>query len=244
MPLLTPLPRVPRPVDAVLERLRRAVLDGQYRAGDYLPPERQLASSLGVSRLTLRAAVAKLEGEGLVRARQGDGVRVLDVMQHGGLGVLAHLDIAARADVLRSFLELRRAVAVEAVALACERATPADLAELKQLAALQAEEPDLKRYIERDVQFARVVLRASQSFATMLLFNTLEPISAAHPAFSEALVEDRERSLAGYTATVSLIEAKDPEVARVVLRKGLEAADDEVLEVIARGRRVQKRSQP
>jgi DNA-binding FadR family transcriptional regulator len=227
----------------VLERLRRAVLDGQYAAGDYLPPERQLATALGVSRLTLRAALAKLEAEGLVRARQGDGVLVLDVMQHAGLGVLAHLDIAERTDVLRSFLELRRAVAVEAVAQACERATPADLAELKQLAALQASESDLRRYVERDVQFARVVLRASQSFATLLLFNTLEPISAAHPAFSEALVEDRERSLAGYTATVSLIEAKDPEVARMVLRKGLEAADDEVLKAIARKRRHTKRSQ-
>lgn len=178
-----------------------------------------------------------------MRARQGDGVTVLDVMQHAGVGVLAHFDITERTDVLRSFLELRRAVAVEAVALACERATAADLADLKRLAAAQAEEQDHRRYVERDVEFARVVLRASQSFATLLLFNTLTPISAAHPAFSEALVEDRERSLAGYTITLSLIEARDAEVARMVLRKALEAADDEVLKAVAKKRRSAKRSQ-
>ena len=58
MPLTTQLPRVPRPVDAVLSRLRTAVVDGHYPAGEHLPPERQLAATLGVSRLTLRAAVA------------------------------------------------------------------------------------------------------------------------------------------------------------------------------------------
>lgn len=241
MTLSTPLARVPRPVDAVLDRLRRAVVGGEYTAGDYLPPERQLAASLGVSRLTLRAALAKLESEGLVRARQGDGVLVLDVMKSAGLGVLAYVDIADRADLLRSFLELRRAVAVEAVALACERAVPSDVSALQRLADAQAIETDHQRYLDRDTEFARLVLTASQSFATSLLFNTLTPIGAAHPEFLEALVEDKERSLAGYTITISLIQAKDADVARTVLRKALETADAEVLKSITRRRRAGKR---
>ena len=241
MPLTTQLPRVPRPVDAVLSRLRAAVVDGHYPAGEHLPPERQLAATLGVSRLTLRAAVAKLESEGLVRARQGEGVRVLDVMENAGLAVLSHFDIIERPDMLRSFLELRRAVAVEAVAQACTRATARDVAELERLAAQQAAETDQARYLERDVAFARAVLRTAQAFATLLLFNTLIPISAAHPEFSEALVEDRERSLAGYTVTIACIQGRDAEVARTVLRRALELADAEVLKAIARRRRAAKR---
>ena len=80
-------------------------------------------------------------------------------------------------------------------------------------------------YLDRDTEFARLVLSASQSFATSLLFNTLTPIAAAHPEFLEALVEDKERSLAGYTITISLIQAKDADVARTVLRKALEQFD-------------------
>lgn len=242
MSLTTPLPRVPRPVDAVLERLRKAVLDGHYPAGEHLPPERQLAATLGVSRLTLRAAVAKLESEGLVHARQGDGVRVLDVMENAGLAVLSHFDIVERPDLLRSFLELRRAVAVEAVAQACTRATARDVAELERLATQQTTETDRARYLERDVAFARAVLKAAQAFATLLLFNTLLPISAAHPEFSEALIEDRERSLAGYTLTIALIQGRDSEVARTVMRRALELADAEVLKTVARRRRATRKA--
>src|SRR3990167_4561849 len=114
MTQIDPLARVARPVDAVVERLRSDVLRGAFPSGGHLPPERQLALALGVSRLTLRAALARLEAEGLVRARQGEGVRVLDLAQHGTLAVLAHMDLSARPEVLRSFLELRRAVAADA----------------------------------------------------------------------------------------------------------------------------------
>jgi len=241
MPLATHLPRVPRPVDAVLTQLRAAIVDGSYPAGQHLPPERQLSATLGVSRLTLRAAVARLESEGLVRARQGDGVRVLDVMDNAGLAVLSHVDIVERPDILRSFLELRRAVAIEAVAQACERATARDVALLERLAAEQTVETDQARYIERDVAFAREVLRAARAFATLLLFNTLIPISAAHPEFSKALVDDRERSLAGYTVTIALIRGGDAEAARTLLRQALEDADSKVLQAFARRRRANKK---
>src|SRR3990170_2042144 len=111
---VAPIVRPARPVDAVVERLRDDLLAGRYR--EHLPAERQLALALGVSRLTLRAALARLEAEGLVQARQGEGVRVLEPFEHGQVGLLAHLDLAARPEIARSFLELRRAVAVEAVA--------------------------------------------------------------------------------------------------------------------------------
>ena len=132
---ISPLSRPSRPVDAVTERLRADLLAGRFRA--HLPAERQLAEALGVSRLTLRAALARLEAEGLVRARQGEGVRVLDWLEHGNVSLLAHLDLAARPELARSFLELRRAVAVDAVARACERASDDELDALATLAAAQ-----------------------------------------------------------------------------------------------------------
>lgn len=228
--------RAARPVDAVVDRLRQDVLAGVYPAGQHLPPERTLATQLGVSRLTLRAGLARLEAEGLVRARQGDGVRVLDVKEHGTLGLLQYLDLSARPEVLRSFLELRRAVAAEALALACTRATEAQLAELEALAAAQATETDEARYITRDVAFARQVLVASESFAALLLFNSLAPIYEAHPEVAQALAADREQSLAGYGLTLALIRAGDPATARTVLREALEQLDAKALATLKKGR--------
>lgn len=239
---IAPLTRVARPVDAVVERLRRDVLDGAFPSGGHLPPERTLAAALGVSRLTLRAALARLEAEGLVRARQGEGVRVLELSEHATLAVLAHLDLSARPEVLRSFLELRRAVAVDAVALACERASAKDLETLSRLAAEQAEETDLARYIKRDVAFARAVLVASESFAALLLFNALAPVYEAHPQLARALVTDRERSLAGYAATLALLRARDGATARAVVREALEHVDAAAIaELSPRGKKKGKR---
>ncbi|MEW6434882.1 MAG: GntR family transcriptional regulator [Myxococcota bacterium] len=228
-----PLPRVARPVDAVVERLRRDILSSAFPPGEHLPPERSLAAALGVSRLTLRAALARLEAEGLVRARQGDGVRVLDVGEHGTLGLLAHMDLGKRPEVLRSFLELRRAVAAEAVALACERASDERIDALERLAALQLAETDDAAYAKRDVEFAREVLRASESFATLLLFNALAPVYEAHPKLSRALIADRERSLAGYALTVALLRARDAGRARTAVREALEQVDAAALALLA-----------
>ena len=127
-----------RVVDRVLHELRRRLLDHEWAVGDRLPAERRLCEELGVSRLTLRSALARLEGEGLVRAHRGDGVRVLDPALHGGVELLPHLVASGRMELLDPFLRLRRAVAAEAVAAARERATPADVAELEALASALA----------------------------------------------------------------------------------------------------------
>ena len=57
--------------DLVVEQLRRAIHLGRFVAGDKLPPERELAKQLGVSRTTVRDAVKILEGEGLVQSKRG-----------------------------------------------------------------------------------------------------------------------------------------------------------------------------
>ncbi len=241
---LTALPRAVRPVDAVVERLRREILDGGFPAGQHLPPERTLAAELGVSRLTLRAGLARLEAEGLVRARQGDGVRVLELSEHATLGVLAHMNLSRRPEVVRSFLELRRAVAADAVALACERASDERIDALEEMAAAQASETDPLRYGERDLAFARAVLVASESFAALLVFNALIPVYAAQPRLAQALVSDKERSLMGYQVTVALLRARDGAAARTVVREALEHVDAAALASLAPAAKRKPKSRP
>src|SRR4029450_10006916 len=60
----------------VAEQLRDAILDGRFRAGTKLPPERELAVEFRVNRPSVREAIKVLEGLGLVSVRQGDGATV------------------------------------------------------------------------------------------------------------------------------------------------------------------------
>jgi GntR family transcriptional repressor for pyruvate dehydrogenase complex len=65
-------------VNSVVEKLRAALARGQWRSGDMLPGQRELAEQLGISRPSLREAVIVLETLGLVRSMPGKGVVVLD----------------------------------------------------------------------------------------------------------------------------------------------------------------------
>ncbi|MDL2410296.1 phosphonate metabolism transcriptional regulator PhnF [Rhizobium calliandrae] len=61
---------------AVAAELRRAIDGGSYAARGRLPSERALSERFGVSRVTMRRAIAELEGEGLLRVARGSGAYV------------------------------------------------------------------------------------------------------------------------------------------------------------------------
>ena len=75
-------PRFPRPLqrtrlyEQVAEQISTWIRDNGLRAGDRLPPERELATRLGVSRATLSQALVALEVVGVVEVRHGDGTVV------------------------------------------------------------------------------------------------------------------------------------------------------------------------
>lgn len=58
-------------------RLTKQIGAGEYRVGEYLPSEKQLASEFGVSRPTVRRALDHIEALGLISRRRGDGTKVL-----------------------------------------------------------------------------------------------------------------------------------------------------------------------
>ncbi|MGE7992253.1 FadR/GntR family transcriptional regulator [Pseudomonas sp. NPDC089554] len=90
-------------VNSVVEKLRQALARGQWRSGEMLPGQRELAEQLGISRPSLREAVTVLETLGLVRSMPGKGVLVLDPE----LADPAQAADAGQAASLADVLELR-----------------------------------------------------------------------------------------------------------------------------------------
>ena len=62
--------------EEVVSRLREMIQDGELSAGDRLPPERDLAKLLGVSRPTLRAGIRSLTTVGILQSKQGAGTLI------------------------------------------------------------------------------------------------------------------------------------------------------------------------
>ncbi|TGG94324.1 GntR family transcriptional regulator [Natronospirillum operosum] len=99
---LRPDPKRPGSLYVQLARaLKQAMHEGMLEEGEYLPPQRDLAVALGVSRVTVRKAIETLVEQGLLMQRQGAGTRVLKPQQeaiHKNLSVLNSFteDMAAR----------------------------------------------------------------------------------------------------------------------------------------------------
>lgn len=229
-----------RAVEEAADRIRDDILTGRHRAGDNLPGERELSTRLGVSRLTLRSAIARLEAEGLVRAVHGAGNLVQDYRESGTvdlLGYLARLAFEGRVvpvDVLGELLELRRALAVEALGLAAERGTDAELAEMRAHVQAQHRLVDQpKAYMESDLAFARLVVRATHNIAFELAFNTVSKAIAGNSALELAYYANAHQTLAVYERLLELMEKRDSGRVRQVTSRLLERLDRRTLGLLA-----------
>ena len=151
-------------VNSVVEKLRQALARGQWRTGDMLPGQRELAEQLGISRPSLREAVTVLETLGLVRSLPGKGVLVLDAdaaTQEPGLDTSA---AASMADVL----ELRYTLEPFIVGLV------AQLADVLTVGRLRLTLMDMREALEADDSEAGV--RAYIAFHEALFALTTNPI--------------------------------------------------------------------
>lgn len=146
--------------DAVADRIREAILDGEFAPGDRLPPERELAEQLHVNRSSIREALKKLEQLRLVEIQQGSGIRVRAV-EDASFDLV--WDLVARSGTrdrswMLGLLELREALFPGIVRIAMNRSSPSELRktsgkvhEFMQRAYSDAEFIDLLRTLQGDL---------------------------------------------------------------------------------------------
>jgi DNA-binding FadR family transcriptional regulator len=158
-------------VDQAIASLRDRVLAGVWAVGERLPAEPALAADLGVGRSTVREAVRALAHAGVLEVRQGAGTFVRAAPAAAELALRLQ-----RAQALEVY-EVRRALEVEAAALAAGRRTDADLGRLesalaRRRAAVAA--GDRAALLDADLDFHRAVVDAghnpllSELYATTL----------------------------------------------------------------------------
>lgn len=117
--------------EAVLEALAGMIDRAGLQVGDKLPPEVLLAQQLGVGRSTMREALNRWEGLGIIRRRRGDGTYLSARVQPPGSAVPVMVQLEGEA-ILR-LLELRRCIEVETARKSARIASLAQKAEIGRL---------------------------------------------------------------------------------------------------------------
>lgn len=134
---------------------------GALKGGARLPPERELANALSVSRTSVRTGLQALAAKGVLVVRHGAGTFVADgppTLDGEPLLLLAALHGCSG----REMFEARRTLEVGVAGLAAERATPDDLAAMaEEVASMFASIDDPHQFLVHDIRFHRAVAAAS-----------------------------------------------------------------------------------
>jgi GntR family transcriptional repressor for pyruvate dehydrogenase complex len=177
---------------AVHSRLRAQILSGDLAPGDAVPSERALSEELGVNRHAVREALKRLQQAGLVQITQGGATRVLDWRTSAGLEVL--LDLVAQgaeppAELLRSVLEMRASIGVDAARRCAIRAEPDARAAIDSLAAATANAIAATddEAIEDFVSLWQRIVEGSGNVAYLLGLNSLNAALESYPELGETL---------------------------------------------------------
>ncbi len=212
--------QVPRISDAIASTLERRILEGSLKSGDRLPPERELAAELGVSRPSLREAIQKLASKGMVQSRQGGGTYVTDALESTFFDPWQDM-MGNHPNLREDMLEFRRMIEGQAAEWAAERATDADLARLDQtFGALEASfaEDDTDKRSDADIAFHQAIGDAAHNVLLGHLSAAL--LRLMHDNISLNLGELKSVPAAGrllvsqHAAIYNAVRDKKPQAAR------------------------------
>ena len=117
--------------ELILEALADMIEQTGLKVGDRLPPEVSLAAKLGVGRSTVREALNRWEGLGIIRRRRGDGTYLTAPMQ--AMQAMVPLTVRLEGEALLHLLEVRRGLETDVVHKATLKASRAQRAEISAL---------------------------------------------------------------------------------------------------------------
>lgn len=148
----------------VLAHVEKQLLAGQLHNGDQLPPERDLALTLGVSRSAVREALRVLQAQGLVASHpgRGRGTRLSD-FQGEALGRLFRLHLALASTSISDLTETRIALERATASLAARNATPDRLRAVELRILAMESTLDLDEFNELDTEFHVEIAQAANN---------------------------------------------------------------------------------
>jgi GntR family transcriptional repressor for pyruvate dehydrogenase complex len=158
----------------VVTYIRRLIESGEIAAGDRLPPERELATLIGVSRPSVRAGLQSLAAVGAVESRRGAGTFVASgppLLESNPLPLFAALHGIDDGSVY----EARRVLEIDLAGLAAQRATDQLVVAISdEIMEMLAARNDPQQFLVHDIRFHRAVALAA---GNPLLFALLEMVA-------------------------------------------------------------------
>jgi GntR family transcriptional repressor for pyruvate dehydrogenase complex len=216
--------------DQIAARLIALITERQLKAGDRLPPERELAVTMGVSRSSLREALRALAMLGVADMRHGDGT-YLTALDPEALMHPVGLVLALSDGGLEELFEARKLVEPGLAALAAERISDADAAELCHCAqSTPAALEDNEAFIWADIELHARIARAASNAVLSTLLDSIAGMGLASRRRTGHLPGVRQQSAIDHQEIAAAIAAHDAGAAQAAMLRHLENVERAVTE--------------
>lgn len=207
--------------DLYTEEIKRMILSGELRAGEKLPPERQMAEEMNVSLAVVHAGVTRLTAQGFLRVEPRKGTFVADYLRTGDLNtMMAVADFSGRAldsDVFDLLTGFRRSFEVMATKKACENRTGEELRSLEVQVDRVAASADCHEIPELCYEFHHMLAMAGGNPYYSMVLQSFRPVYL----FFYRMVPSREY-LDSITAVLDAVRNKAPEQAEAVINRSID----------------------
>lgn len=202
----------------ILELLRQREL----KPGDKLPPERELADMLGVSRPSLREALRALSIMKVVEVRQGDGTYVTALNPEE---LVEHLEFVFMLDESTTvqLFEARKIVETGNAALAAQRISSTELAALRHcLERSERSVDDPEAFMLADIELHEIITRAARNPLLERFMASIGTLSRASRHKTTHMIGVTATALADHRQIVAALEARDAQAASRAMLRHLE----------------------
>ncbi|MCQ1059712.1 FCD domain-containing protein [Photobacterium sp. ZSDE20] len=213
--------------------LRQELRDGHYQIGDRLPPERDIAERLNVSRTVVREAIIMLELENLVEVKKGSGVYVLNIPNHSSSRENVISDDAGPFEMLQA----RQLLESNIAEFAAIQVTPSDI--VKMRTALELERNEIacgSVNCTGDEQFHLCIAEATQNSVLVDMLKHSWERREQSPMWKKlhTHINDtayREEWLEDHAKILAAMQRKDPIAAKNAMWQHLENVKQRLLEL-------------
>lgn len=217
---------------SAFEELISYVVRGTWKAGDRIPPERELCQQLGIARTSLREALKAMELIGMLESRVGDGTFICDrseFLSRPLLWAFTGTDHAELRDIMEARLFLERDLA----GLAAERATAAEIDEIgKTLDDMRNCIAKGESAIEADMQFHLAIARAAHNEVMRNAVQLLRNLLRQWLLLKLLIPQVPGKVLRQHEAVFRAIKARDADAAGAAMARHLEKSAQLVNEVV------------
>lgn len=207
--------------EQIFEQLKEKITSGELPSGEKLPSENELCRLYGVSRTTIRQALANLSSLGLIETRFGEGSFVKEADLGDVMTSLIKPARLSRASILE-IIELRLLIEPPVAKLACEKAEEADMEQLRTLyQKMQDSRNELSAFTQYDRDFHLTIARISHNTHIIRLLDIISDV--LDKAFEDIVAKrGSEAGLKYHAMLLDAFERQDKDAAQAIMQEHMD----------------------